>query len=144
MFFLLVFSQLLLCLLRAKHKKGRGAAKAFTPKRRAKQPGCKSQHLPTYSSTTREDVSKHKRTVTHPVETETSLNTAMDMLVDISSRLSATEHFVDEARDDKPAEADHRDQSLSHICTTPAPEGTPTVDEPQQAALQSWPTSWTK
>ena len=35
------------------------------------------------------------------VETETRLNSVLDMLIDISSRLQAIKHFVDEVRADK-------------------------------------------
>ena len=84
-------------------------------------------------------MSQPNRTVTHPVETETSLNTEMDMLVDISSRLSATEHFVDKVRADKAAEAAHRDQSPSSTWTTPQTSRGhgrrwQVPDEPQQVA----------
>ena len=62
----------------------------------------------------------------------------MDILVDISSRLSSTEHFVDEVRTDKAAEAVHRGQSL--LCTQQTTETSrgcihrqQVPDEPQQA-----------
>ena len=81
-------------------------------------------------------------TVTHPVETATSLNTVLDMLVDICSRLSATKHFVDEVRADKAAEATHRNKSSSCTCQTTKTSRAhtrrwQTPNKPQQPAAAS-------
>ena len=66
----------------------------------------------------------------------------MDMLMDVASRLQATEHFVDEVRADKVAEAAYRYQIL--LCTQPTTETSrghthrwQTPDEPQQAATRT-------
>ena len=122
---------------KSKAKKGGSADKVVTPKRRTKQPAHKSQPPPTYSPTPSDELSAHNRTETHPIESETSQNTVMDMLVNISSRSSVTEHFVDELRADKDAEATRRDQSPSimHLDTCRVqPQRQQVPNEPQQAA----------
>ena len=63
-------------------KKGSSATKAVTLKSRARGTTHKSQPLPTYSPASGEDMSDLNRTLTHPVDTETSVNTVVVLHVD--------------------------------------------------------------
>ena len=98
---------------KCKAKKGSSAATAVTQKNSARQPAHKSQPQQTYSPTTRKDTSELDRTLGNPGKTETSLNSVMDMLMDLSIRLQATEHFMDEDRANKAVKATLREQSPS-------------------------------
>ena len=84
--------------------KKNGADKTVTSTRRAKQPAQKSQLPPTFSHTHGEEPSGFIRTHSHPVDTEPNYNGVMDILVDISSRLLASEHFVEQIRARKATE----------------------------------------
>ena len=75
-------------------RKGSGGANDATPENRSKQLACKKQCPPVLSD---------------PTERESELNGVMDMLMDISSILQATEQFMAEVRADKVAEATHRE-----------------------------------
>ena len=99
-------------------KGGSGAAKTATQKNRSKWPVHKSQPLPVSSPAIGEDSSDLDRTLGNTAETESGLTGVMDMLMEISSRLQATEHFMDEVKADKAAEATRREESCS--CSQPA------------------------
>ena len=86
---------------KGKTKKGNGTAKSITLKSRSRQLARKSQPLPTYTPTTGEDTSELNRTLANPVDTENSLKSVMDMLVDITSRLRAIVHFMHGVRANK-------------------------------------------
>ena len=49
---------------------------------------------------------------------DSGLSGIMDMLIDISSQLQATEHFIEEVKSDRAAEAAQRQETLS--CSQPA------------------------
>ena len=90
--------------------------------------------LPTFSPTHEGDPSR--------LDTEPNLNSVMDMLVDISSCLSANEHFVEQIRADKVTEEAQRIQSLSLSIGTPGTSKGCThrgqaLAEPWQAVLEA-------
>ena len=121
------------------HGKTSGRAKPVTPSRMANQLAHKSQPLPTFTTIQGEEPSESNSTDNHPVDTEANLNAVMDMLVDISSYLAATEHIGDDVRDDKAAEAAQRVWSPLPTRTTPGTSSGYTcrchaLVEPQQAA----------
>ena len=87
---------------------------------------CKSQPPRTFFPTHREEPSECNKIDNHPVKTETNLNAVMYMLMDIFSPLSATEHFMDEVRADKAAEAAWREQGQSRTRATPGTSRGPT------------------
>ena len=84
---------------KGKGKKGNGAAPGVTPKQRSKWAACKSQPLPVYLPAIVEDLSDFDRTFGSQVETvDLGMSGVMDLLLDISSRLQATEHFMEEVK----------------------------------------------
>ena len=103
---------------KGKGKKGSSTAQAVTPKKRSRQPAFKSQPPPVHSLGLGEDLGDLDRTLGNPTDPETAgLSSVMDMLLDFSSRLNTTDHFMDEVKADKAAEAAQR-ESLS--CSRPA------------------------
>ena len=99
-------------------KKGHKGCTCCPPKT-SNWPAHKSQRSLVYSSAVGEVLSDVDRTVESPVKTvEMGMLAAMDLLLDISSHLQATEHVMDEVKSDRAVEATQRQESPS--CSTAA------------------------
>ena len=102
-----------------KAKKNSCTTKDVTPREGSSNWPVRASLCLLFSSTYGEEPSDHNRIETHRVETEINCNAVMDMLVDISSHLSATEHFMNGVRACKDTGVAQRNHSLSCTPTTP-------------------------
>ena len=108
-------------------------------KKRSKQQACKSQPPPVYSPVISEDLRDLDEPFDSPPETvDSGLSGVMDMLMDISSQLQASEYFMEEVKLDRAADVAWKQRACPAANKLPGQAGAADTTEPLASRDPHW------